>query len=124
MMKFHKFAFQATAEAERVVQFAQQRRCKEVFIVGDNPKLAQEVRAAGLTVHLVKSKEELGADVFPYLEYDGTWASVETATGWVVATVYAEDSWMAAASLLSNYAPGYREQFHVQPAKVELLDVF
>lgn len=124
-MNFSKLAFRPSDQASyaRAIQEAEDAECSEVYLIGENTQWLNAFRAAGLTVHQVQAKEELPADVFYFYWHKGFWATVHTASGIIRTIGQAEDSLMAAKILANNYAPGFREQFHVQPVEVKLLDL-
>jgi hypothetical protein len=124
-MNFSKLAFRPSEPASyaRAIQVAEDEECTEVYLIGENAQWLSALRAAGLTVHQVQVKEDLPADVFQFYRHKGFWATVHTASGVMRNIGYAEDSLMAAKILANNYAPGFREQFHVHPVDVKLLDL-
>jgi len=124
-MNLSKLAFRPHEQSSlpRALQVAEQEECTEVYLIGNNAEWLSALRAAGLSVHQVQSKEELPAEVFYWYEYNGFWASVHTENGYIRNVGWSEDSLMATKVLTGNYAPGFREQFHVRPVDVKLLDL-
>lgn len=126
MARITQIAFRADLKIslDHALQVVENEKCSEVYLVGANPSRMSELRAAGLTVHGVDTAEELPANTFLWYAHEGFWGAVHTETGFVRNVGYAEDSLMAARLLMSTYTPAYREQFHVEPVKVERLSEF
>jgi hypothetical protein len=124
-MNFSKLAFRPVEQASYAgaIRVAENEECQEVYLIGENAQWLNALRAAGLTVHQVQSKEELPADVFHFYRHKGFWATVHTTSGILRNVGWAEDSLMAAKVLAGNYAPEFRAQFHVHPVDVKLLDM-
>lgn len=124
-MNFSKLAFRPSEQASyaRAIQVAENEECTEVYLIGENAQWLSALRAAGLTVHQVQDKAELPAGVFYFYRHKGFWATVHTASGVMRNVGWAEDSLMAAKVLAGNYTREFREQFHVHPVDVKLLDL-
>jgi hypothetical protein len=124
-MNLSKLAFRPSENASYAgaIRVAQNEECNQVYLIGENSEWLAALRAAGLTVHQVQSKEELPADVFHFYRHKGFWATVHTASGVMRNVGWAEDSVMAAKTLARNYTEEFREQFHVHPVDIKLLDL-
>jgi glycerophosphoryl diester phosphodiesterase len=123
-MKITKIAFRADVviSLHRALQIVKDEECTDVYIIGDNPERVAQLRAAGLTVHQVATREELPADVFYFFLHKGVWAVMHTETDSLRDVGISFDSIMANRVLLNRFAPEYAKQFHVVPVSVELLD--
>jgi len=124
-MNFSKLAFRPSEQSSYAgaIRVAQNEECTEVYLIGKSAEWMAALRAAGLTVHQVQSKEELPVDAFYFYRHKGFWATVHTTSGVMRNIGWAEDSLMAARTLARNYTQEFREQFHVHPVDVKLLDL-
>lgn len=128
MPKYAKLAFLAKEQNShsRLIQVCENqedlvRGPIEVFLVGENPALLAALQANGRAVSQVATRIELPADVFVWFGHEGFWATVNRETGRIRNVGFAEDSLQADTILLSDYAPGYREQFTVKPVEVTIV---